>query len=301
MASVAALQHRLVTNSEAGANQRNSSAVDGNGRSSKAQSPGEDRQTGPTIQELRDKLDKVKETHSTKEGLQEDVEVAPSGSLEKKKGIDAFLVGRAQEVALAKEKKESKRRRRKKKESRHRRRRRDDSSRSETSSASSSSTFQPLFRATRGGSSAIQDMGRRCPGGLLKEGLSNMRKFLAQRGVVSGDQGALDPVVVAYLTTVLQPALGNQLSNRSSQELRTLAEVLDLILRGQVASAADFLMQRFKAVEVGTQEGWNLGKHLELTPSLRVTAVGQAERAAAVRMEKLEAQTRLRGGAVQSS
>ena len=116
-----------------------------------------------------------------------------------------------------------------------------------------------------------------------------MQRFLAQRGVHSGKEAVLDPKVVSYLTTVLQPAMGSQLSARSSQELRTLAETLDLLLQGRNASAADFLMQRFKAIEVGTQEGWHIGKHLELTPSLRVTAVSQAERAAAVRMEKVEA------------
>ena len=68
------------------------------------------------------------------------------------------------------------------------------------------------------------------------------------------DTTVLPQVVTAYLTTVLSPAMGNELSARTSGELRSLAETLDLLIQGKVTEAADTLTQRFKCVEMASTE-----------------------------------------------
>ncbi|CAK0821056.1 unnamed protein product [Prorocentrum cordatum] len=51
------------------------------------------------------------------------------------------------------------------------------------------------------------------------------------------------------------------------RELRTIAEGLDLLLRGRTAAVADILAQRFKAIQVAVGDGgWSAAKWLELIP-----------------------------------
>jgi hypothetical protein len=73
---------------------------------------------------------------------------------------------------------------------------------------------------------------------------------------------------------------------RSLRELRTLAEVLDMLIEGQVLQAADTLCQRFKAVELASSEGsWAVAQHLELIPPHRSGAVADFEKEAAAQQE----------------
>jgi len=90
--------------------------------------------------------------------------------------------------------------------------------------------------------------------------------------------------MVRYLTTALTPAHPS-LGMRNQRELRTLAEALDALLAGNVAQAADFLMQRFKAVELAATDtaGWAAASHLEIIPDTRASASSISEREHAAR------------------
>ncbi len=76
---------------------------------------------------------------------------------------------------------------------------------------------------------------------------------------------------------------------RSARELRTIAEAVDMILKGNVVGAADVLIQRFKAVESTTGDvGWNVARHHEIIPEGRVSIVSQSERELVASREKEE-------------
>ena len=68
--------------------------------------------------------------------------------------------------------------------------------------------------------------------------------------------------------------MGPDLNMRNGEELRTLAAVMDAILRGNVPLAMDMLAGRFTAVETAaTTKDWSLAKHLQVLPSQRVGCV----------------------------
>eukprot|EP00974_Lingulodinium_polyedra_P075281 7294911-Lingulodinium_polyedra.AAC.1 len=96
-----------------------------------------------------------------------------------------------------------------------------------------------------------------------------MEQYLPPRPGGRDEQG-LAPRVVEYLTTVLEKG-EKDLGLRNSRELRSLAQAIDAIIRGDLAFAADTLVQRFKAVETAALEGgWALAQHLELIPTQRI-------------------------------
>ena len=87
-------------------------------------------------------------------------------------------------------------------------------------------------------------------------------------------------VAAAYLSTALKPNAGSRLGFRNIRELQSLAEAVDLLMRGRVASAGDVLIQRFRAVEASALEegGWSLARHLELLPDAGVSTVSSGLR-----------------------
>jgi hypothetical protein len=123
-----------------------------------------------------------------------------------------------------------------------------------------------------------------------------MKTFLsAKEGAGGSDysskgQDTLTADVTRYLTTVIQPSRGTSLSLRNERELRTLAESMDCLLRGQVGQAGDILMQRFKAVEAasGAEGSWALAARYELIPASQISAVPPQEREAAMTLELKE-------------
>jgi len=91
------------------------------------------------------------------------------------------------------------------------------------------------------------------------------------------------PRVVQYLTTVVPTAT---LGIRNHRELQTIAQSLDALLRGEILLAGDTLMQRFKSVELAAQsQSWSVAQHLELVPTLAVSATGGKEMKAATKEE----------------
>ncbi len=130
----------------------------------------------------------------------------------------------------------------------------------------------------------------------MVSGLRVMKTFLsAQEGsgggvTQNGEEVCLTLDVVRYLMTVTIPNRGSSLSVRNERELRTLAETLDCLLRGQIGSAGDILMQRFKAVEAASAPdgSWALSARYELIPPVGISAVPASEMEAALSLELRE-------------
>ena len=107
--------------------------------------------------------------------------------------------------------------------------------------------------------------------------------------------------MVRYLTTALNPSHPG-MGVRNQRELRTLAEAMDALLAGNIGKAADFLMQRFKAVELAATDtaGWHAASHLELIPEMRASAssihVRELAAKALLRQDRLERAITSRGG-----
>ena len=99
--------------------------------------------------------------------------------------------------------------------------------------------------------------------------------------------GAVRSSFQRYLQTVLfskhsESAMGV----RNARELRTLAQVLDAILAGNIPLAGDILVQRWKAVETAVCDGnWLLARHQELLPQQDVGLTLDTERAVTARTE----------------
>ena len=79
---------------------------------------------------------------------------------------------------------------------------------------------------------------------------------------------------------------------KSTSELRTLATALDNIATGDLATLADLLAQRFKAIQASIVDGnWSTARRLELVPSEHILA-SPLERRAAMKEELLHAKIR---------
>ena len=118
-----------------------------------------------------------------------------------------------------------------------------------------------------------------------------MRQHLDPKMVGGGDsKGAsgLTGCATAYTMQVVQ-GRGGQLSQRNERELMTLASSIDGVVGGRLAEAGDVLMQRYKAVELASQENnWDVAQRLEIIPDARPTAVSPEERQAAANHEMAE-------------
>lgn len=176
---------------------------------------------------------------------------------------------------------------------RSRRRRRDDSSGSESGDSrglgNSSSQLFGLARGTKDGAS-LRTLVRRYPGQLLSNMIDQMQLFLGDRRGTDGGPDRLSPLCVAYVTSILQPTLGEDAGGRAGDELRTLAHVMDLILKGNLPEAMDILAGRFSAVETyATTKDWSSAKHLQVVAPSTVTCVNPALQDFAQRRKKEEA------------
>ena len=127
----------------------------------------------------------------------------------------------------------------------------------------------------------------------MTELLEDMRKFLIGRQAPSASSPAsIEPVAVAYLTSVFQPA-HSELGIRDNRELRTIAEALGALVRDQPLRSGDLLAQRFRAIELASSErNWSLARHLELIPDGKVTTTSQRARAEVSRLERQEQRLR---------
>ena len=78
--------------------------------------------------------------------------------------------------------------------------------------------------------------------------------------------------------------------------LQNLASALDLLMEGEVTRACDVLAQRFRAVELATQDGsWNMARHVQLVGETRVSSLSQREREIAALTEAHDLRIRTLG------
>jgi hypothetical protein len=156
-------------------------------------------------------------------------------------------------------------------------------------SDSSSDDDERLFRegSTRQHSSQIQALAEAQPGRLYEQGLREIEKFLGCR--VGPEAAGSAALMVSYLTAIFHGRYPpEKVGIRTTRELRTLAEALDALGRGDLPSLADLLMQRFKALEVSVQDGsWATAQRLELLPAKDVGLASAEEQRAAARAELL--------------
>ena len=123
---------------------------------------------------------------------------------------------------------------------------------------------KPSLSARR---AAFRRMAKIHPGKLAIKGLDQFGQHLhAQLG--DPEAGALDPICLRYLMSVYLPTHPiRQIGEENYRNLRTLAEAMDLILRGHHLETLDLLMQRFKASTLAIKDGnWSSARWLELIP-----------------------------------
>lgn len=132
---------------------------------------------------------------------------------------------------------------------------------------------------------ALMEKSRRHPGKLLRSGLEQMSRFLAQRvGEGAVAESWRDQKVSAYLNQVLftqHPP--SAMGLRNARELTTLSMALDLLMEQKFPELGDLLMQRMKAVEVSLTEGWSVANHQELIPAPKASLTTEQERSFAAR------------------
>ena len=185
-----------------------------------------------------------------------------------------------------------------------RRERRTKSRRSRSSGTSSEESAghggRRLFRGARTVSERHALRMTERPGDLMATALEEMRRYLVTGQGASSSPGELSPIVRAYLTSVFLPSVGNTISQRNSEELRTLAEASDKILQGDFAGAGDLLLLRFQAIEMAHSDGhWRVARHVMPLSDPRPSASTRALRAAAAQDEARS--TRLNALAAQAS
>ena len=157
---------------------------------------------------------------------------------------------------------------------------------SESGSSSSSSTEDktgseedgPLFEETR----RVRKLSERCPGALTSQALDNVREhLLSSRGELhSMSKDQLSPLFSMYVHQHLQSLASPVLW----QEILTVAQVSDLLLRRKVAAALDMLVQRAKSLESTLRGGhYSVSRQLELVNSERVRMAEPAEQMEAAR------------------
>lgn len=174
---------------------------------------------------------------------------------------------------------DDKKKRRSKRKDGRRRRKKDSRS---SSSGSDSSSEVDLYGQKY---EALMEKSRRHPGKLLRSGLEQMSRFLAQRvGEGAVAESWRGQKVSAYLNQVLftqhPPSV---IGLRNARELTTLSMALDLLMEQKFPELGDLLMQRMKAVEVSLTEGWSVANHQELIPAPKASLTTEQERSFAAR------------------
>ena len=161
------------------------------------------------------------------------------------------------------------------------------SSSSSQERAAYSSTDEDLEREDE---SKVRRIAGTKPGALLHSGLIMMHRHLGRQveDCESVDAVQAKGVAAACLSTSPKPNAGSRLGFRNIRELQSLAEAVDLLMRGRVASAGDVLIQRFRAVEASALEegGWSLARHLELLPDAGVSTVSSGLRGVMFKVER---------------
>ena len=145
----------------------------------------------------------------------------------------------------------------------------------------------PLFEETR----RVRKLSERCPGALTAQALDNIREhLLSSRGELhSMSKDQLSPLFSMYAHQHLQSLASPVLW----QELLTVAQVSDLLVRRKVAAALDMLVQRAKSLEATLRGGhYSVSRQLELVNAERVRMAEPAEQMEAARSARDEFRNR---------
>jgi hypothetical protein len=171
-------------------------------------------------------------------------------------------------------------------EDRSRRRRRSPSSSS--GCLGGTATFSHEAHGSRNSARSVRSG---LEGDNLAEGYSDMAHSLTKRGTLSS-QAAMPPIAATYWVTIARPALRKDAPVSVDRELRTLAEAMDALVTGEVATAGDLLMSRFRAVETGLNAGRDVAQHMEMIPAKAVSSASLTAQRAAPRKEARELHSR---------
>ena len=93
----------------------------------------------------------------------------------------------------------------------------------------------------------------------------------------------------AWLTSIFHGRYPQEtIGVRNARELKTLAQSLDALRRGDLPALGDTLMQRFKAVQISITDGnWGTAARYELIPPDEISLASPEERQAAARSSLL--------------
>ena len=174
----------------------------------------------------------------------------------------------------------------KKKKAKAKRRRKARSSGSSGSDSSARSVESFLGDAPSQDRGKLLELARVTPGSLFAAGQKRMHRQLTREGA-GEDADWSRPVAVRYLNQVVfADNAKKDIGLRTSREMRTLCEAIDLLLEGKLGACGDMLMQRLKALETSIQEGsWATAKHQELIPPVTTSITGDSERDLVVKAE----------------
>ncbi len=158
----------------------------------------------------------------------------------------------------------------------------------------SSSSGMPFQKLSTRGEKDLWRQSQSNPGKLLKGGLQEMGRYLADR--VGGDPktGWEDRKVMAYVNQIFLANHSNQsLGIRNIREAQTLGCAIDMLMAGNLGGLGDLWMQRLKALETAVAEqSWNSARHQELIAPQSASLTNQAERESAAKAEVRAAKLR---------
>ena len=160
----------------------------------------------------------------------------------------------------------------------------------ENSDESSGSPFH--LPPSRGGAE-LWRLAQKYPGRLLKSGMTEMSRYLADRAGDDMEGSWHNRKVMAYVSQVMlnQGAGGQGVGVRNQREAITLATCLDLLTGGNLAGLGDVLIQRLKALEAAmADQNWQSARRLELIPpqSAALATTGEKDQASKVELRMLK-------------
>ncbi|CAK0845909.1 unnamed protein product, partial [Prorocentrum cordatum] len=165
------------------------------------------------------------------------------------------------------------------------RRRRREQSRSDSQERAGGDQLD--FRDAPSRGNAMQAVADGRPGMLHDEAIALIARVMGLREGADGQRvrhrirGHLHAVVFGH-----HPI--HTVGERTVRELQTLAAAMDLLEDGSLASVADTLMQRFKALEMALNDGnWYIANELEVVEGIRPTLASRDEQESARRSAML--------------
>lgn len=208
-----------------------------------------------------------------------------------RKSVGSLLNERAESFESGLEEERRRKRRRKK---RHERVEKKKQSRGEPGASTSSceeedssSSEQPFQKLSTRGEMDLWRQSQTNPGKLLKGGLQEMGRYLADR--VGGDprMGWEDRKVMSYVNQILMANHSSQtMGIRNVREAQTLGSAIDMLMAGNLGGLGDLLMQRLKALETAVAEqSWSSARHQEMISPQSASLTNQAEREKAAKAE----------------